>query len=184
MDRASPSRSATADTLHATRADGRAPSELLMKSPLNLLPAAWGPGDRQLFYYSIGPQGNATIWLHDLDAAGEPRELVRGSGLGGLDLSPDGRWMAYHSQESGEQQVYAEAVPGPGRRVQVSPSGGGSPVWRADGRELYYARPTREGQQRGAGGFDGPSCRHRDGRITADLGQPRRLFWALRHEQP
>ena len=167
----------TADTLHATRADGRAPSELLMKSPLNLLPAAWGPGDRQLFYYSIGPQGNATIWLHDLDAAGEPRELVRAPNLGGLDLSPDGRWMAYHSQESGEQQVYAEAVPGPGRRVQVSPSGGGSPVWRADGRELYYAQPTREGQQRGAREFDAAvmAVTVTSG-APVPFGQPRQLF--------
>ncbi len=167
----------TADTMHTTRADGRAPSELLTKSPLNLVPAAWAPGDRQLFYYSIGQQGNATLWLRDLHAAGEPREIVRAPNLGGLDLSPDGRWIAYHTQESGQQQVYVETVPGPGPRVQVSPSGGGSPVWRGDGRELFYARPTREGQQRGAGGFDvavmSVTVTHGS---PLTIGQPRQLF--------
>ena len=167
------------DTLHATRADGRAPSELLIKSPLNLTPAAWAPGDRQLFYYSIPEQAGApTIWLKDLSDASEPRALVRPQPmLGGVDLSPNGRWMAYHSQESGQQQVYVEAVPGPGQRFPISPDGGGSPVWRADGRELFYARPTREGQPRGAGGFDVAIMAVTvTGESTLAIGQTRQLF--------
>ena len=167
------------DTLHSTRADGRAPSELLMKSPLNLMPAAWAPGDRQLFYYSIPEQAGApTIWLKDLMDASEPRALVRPQPLlGGVDLSPNGRWMAYHSQESGQQQVYVEAVPGPGPRFPISPDGGGSPVWRADGRELFYARPTREGQPRGAGGFDVAIMAVTvTGESTLSIGQTRQLF--------
>jgi Tol biopolymer transport system component len=167
------------DTLHWTRADGRAPSELLIKSPLNLLPAAWAPGDRQLLYYSIAAGGVDTkVWLKEVADGNEPRELARALPfLGGVDLSPDGRWMAYHTQESGQQQIYVEAFPGPGRRIPISADGGGSPVWRADGLELFYARPTREGQARGAGPFDvaimavtvtpGP---------TPAFGPPRQLF--------
>jgi serine/threonine-protein kinase len=168
------------DNLHWTRADGRAPSELLLKSPLNLVPAAWAPGDRQLYYYSIAAEqvGAPTVWLKDLADNGEPRPVVRAlPALGGVDLSPDGRWMAYHSGESGQQQVYVEAVPGPGPRVPITASGGGSPVWRADARELFYARPTREGQARGAGGFDValmavPVTLG----ATPTFGQPRSLF--------
>jgi serine/threonine-protein kinase len=167
------------DTLHWTRADGRAPSELLIKSPLNLLPAAWAPGDRQLLYYSIAAAGADTkVWLKDVSDGGAPRELARALPfMGGVDLSPDGRWMAYHTQESGQQQIYVEAFPGPGQRIPISPDGGGSPVWSANGRELVYARPLREDQPRGAGGFDValmvvPVIPGR----TPAFGQPRQLF--------
>ncbi len=53
-------------------------------------------------------------------------------------VSPDGRWVAYTSDESGEPEVYLDAYPRPRRRVALSSGGGAHPVWRADGRELYY----------------------------------------------
>jgi Tol biopolymer transport system component len=53
-------------------------------------------------------------------------------------ISPDGRWVAYTSDESGRSEVYLDSYPRPGRRVSVSSNGGAHPVWRADGRELYY----------------------------------------------
>jgi Tol biopolymer transport system component len=119
------------------------------------MPAAWLPGDRQLIYYAIGQQGNATLWMQETTAASEARSVIGAlPSLGGVDLSPDGRWIAYHTQESGQQQVYVESFPGPGPRTQISTDGGGSPVWRADGQELFYARPSREGQPRNAGEFD------------------------------
>jgi serine/threonine-protein kinase len=54
--------------------------------------------------------------------------------------SPDGRWVAYTSDESGRAEVYLESYPQPGRRVTISSGGGVHPVWRGDGRELYYWR--------------------------------------------
>jgi hypothetical protein len=53
-------------------------------------------------------------------------------------FSPDGKWVAYQSNESGRTQVYVRAFPGPGGQWQVSTEGGSSPRWRADGKELYY----------------------------------------------
>jgi hypothetical protein len=53
-------------------------------------------------------------------------------------LSPDGRWLAYISNESGQFEVYVEPFRRPGERVRVSVDGGGQPKWRADGRELFY----------------------------------------------
>jgi Tol biopolymer transport system component len=53
-------------------------------------------------------------------------------------FSPDGRWLAYASDESGIYQVYVRPFPGPGPRIQVSDAGGGQPVWSADGRRLFY----------------------------------------------
>ncbi|HWS73165.1 MAG TPA: protein kinase, partial [Thermoanaerobaculia bacterium] len=53
-------------------------------------------------------------------------------------VSPDGRWVAYTSDESGRLEVYLDSYPQPGRRVSVTSDGGAHPVWRGDGRELYY----------------------------------------------
>ena len=53
-------------------------------------------------------------------------------------VSPDGRWVAYTSDESGRVEVYLDSYPRPGRRIAVSWNGGAHPVWRGDGRELYY----------------------------------------------
>ena len=57
---------------------------------------------------------------------------------GSPKFSPDGRYLAYCSNESGRPQVYVQAFPGPGAKVQVSSEGGTDPVWRRDGRELFY----------------------------------------------
>jgi Tol biopolymer transport system component len=56
-------------------------------------------------------------------------------------LSPDGRWIAYQSNETGRDEVFASDFPKGSRRWQVSTSGGTSPVWRSDGRELYFPGP-------------------------------------------
>jgi Tol biopolymer transport system component len=56
----------------------------------------------------------------------------------GARISPDERWVAYTSDESGRPEIYIDTYPHPGRRVLVSSNGGAFPVWRADGRELYY----------------------------------------------
>ena len=53
-------------------------------------------------------------------------------------FSPDGRWLAYISDESGGYEVYVQPYPGPGVRVQISQGGGTEPVWNPNGRELFY----------------------------------------------
>jgi hypothetical protein len=53
-------------------------------------------------------------------------------------FSPDGRWIAYQSNESGRDEVYLQAFPGPGAKLSVSTNGGAQPRFRADGRELFY----------------------------------------------
>jgi serine/threonine-protein kinase len=57
---------------------------------------------------------------------------------GGAQFSPDGQWMAYASDESGQMQVYVRPFPGPGRRVPVSTQGGTHPLWARSGKELFY----------------------------------------------
>ncbi len=57
-------------------------------------------------------------------------------------LSPDGRWLAYISDESGRMDVYLRPYPEGGRQVQISTDGGTEPLWRRDGHELFYRRGT------------------------------------------
>ena len=63
------------------------------------------------------------------------------------DFSPDGRWLAYASDETGRTEVYVQAYPGPGPRRQVSTSGGTGPAWSRDGRELFYTTTQTVGGQ-------------------------------------
>jgi len=56
-------------------------------------------------------------------------------------FSPDGRWIAYQSNESGSNEIYIQPFPGPGARSQISTGGGTSPQWRRDGKELFYLGP-------------------------------------------
>ena len=53
-------------------------------------------------------------------------------------FSPDGRWLAYESDESGHPEIYVRQYPGPGGQLQISSDGGTRPIWSHDGRQLFY----------------------------------------------
>ena len=59
-------------------------------------------------------------------------------------FSPDGRFLAYQSNESGRKEVYVQSFPDPGGKWQVSTAGGVDPRWRADGKEIYYRAPDQK----------------------------------------
>jgi len=140
------------DYLSWVHANGSGSPERLVQRDQILIPAVWVPNAQELLYYRF-PEDvlwSATwttasdapwIWVHDLSSKNS--QVAVGGTLanaGGVDVSPDGRWIAYHSDESGRPQVYVQAYPGPAPRYQISPDGGISPIWRADGRELFYVR--------------------------------------------
>jgi len=60
------------------------------------------------------------------------------------EFSPDGRWMAYVSKESGADEVYVQPFPGPGEKHKISSDGGTNPAWSRNGRELFYMRKTND----------------------------------------
>jgi Tol biopolymer transport system component len=73
---------------------------------------------------------------------GHAESLLSGFRFDEPQVSPDGRWLTYVSRESGKDEVYLEPFRREGTRVRVSPSGGGQPKWRGDGRELFFTTPT------------------------------------------
>jgi eukaryotic-like serine/threonine-protein kinase len=69
---------------------------------------------------------------------------VKGANVDSGQVSPDGRWIAYRSDESGRNEIYISSFPKPVGKLQVSVSGGVTPRWRSDGKELYYLAPDKK----------------------------------------
>jgi serine/threonine protein kinase/Tol biopolymer transport system component len=99
------------------------------------------PDGRTLLYGERG-EGEKISWdLRAFSLPGSPRaELFLKTGFQtyGARFSPDGRWVAYDSDESGSSEVYVRPFPGPGGIVRISTSGGRHPVWSRDGKELFF----------------------------------------------
>jgi Tol biopolymer transport system component len=102
-------------------------------------PLSWSPDGQFLLYARTDPSTGADLWV--LPATGERKPLAvvqTAMDQPGGDFSPDGRWLAYESSESGRFEVYVQTFPEAGGKRQVSPAGGTQARWRGDGRELYY----------------------------------------------
>lgn len=84
---------------------------------------------------------NDEIWTYSLSDRKATRLWEAAANLATPRWSPDGRWIAYVSDETGAPEVYVRSVSGGGVPVRVSTAGGEFPYWRADGRELYYRVP-------------------------------------------
>jgi eukaryotic-like serine/threonine-protein kinase len=83
--------------------------------------------------------GVSDIMVASLKGPSTPKPLLSGSAREfGPEFSPHGDWIAYVSSESGTNEIYVVPYPGPGARRQITSGGGVSPMWRRDGRELYY----------------------------------------------
>jgi eukaryotic-like serine/threonine-protein kinase len=86
-----------------------------------------------------GPEGQ-DILVQPADGSAARPYAATAANESAARISPDGRWVAYTSDESGRAEVYLDSYPQPGKRITISSGGGAHPVWRGDGRELYYWR--------------------------------------------
>ncbi len=131
--------------------------ELLFKSGEYKIPTSWSPDGRFLLYFNPIPPSH--LWLIPLAAGRSERKPIQiersefNQGVG--RFSPDGRWIAYSSDESGRSEIYvrpfdassttgtsaAQAVPVTGKWIVSKGGGGGLPLWRHDGKELFYLSP-------------------------------------------
>jgi eukaryotic-like serine/threonine-protein kinase len=120
--------------LRAAPADGSAPPELLVSHPGFVVPTSWNAITGDLAYYD---HRAFEIWVRTGDGKTQRFLGPPGRKRSGR-FSPDGKWMAFVSDETGEYQVYVTAYPGPGPTVAVSTRGGLSPIWSVDGHELFF----------------------------------------------
>ena len=115
--------------------------EPVLVSDTDTFPSGVSADGRLLLYQSSGEETKADLWVLDMAENGAPqpfRNTEFDEALG--RFSPDGRWVAYLSNESGQPEIYVTPYPGPGRRWQVSSDSGVYPQWRADGNQIVYTR--------------------------------------------
>jgi eukaryotic-like serine/threonine-protein kinase len=119
------------------------------------VPNSWSPDGRYLLYESLDPQTSGDLWIVPMVGDHTPVAFLKtpfDESLG--TFSPDGRWVAYQSDQSGATQVFVRPFTPPGTKDshatsaavlwQVSTAGGAYPTWRPDGKEIYYLDPSGE----------------------------------------
>ncbi len=126
--------------LYLRPADWSEPEEELVSGPDVLLATSVAPDGKEVAYFERSGEigGGSRIMILPLGGGG-PRAFVSGSGHAEMPkFSPDGKSLAWESDESGQMEIYVERYPGPGEKRRVSNGGGRTPVWSRDGRELFY----------------------------------------------
>jgi eukaryotic-like serine/threonine-protein kinase len=126
--------------LYLKHADGSGTEELLTESDLLKWPSAWTPDGRSILYVVVDPTTQHDVWLLPLTGDRRPMPLLDGPARQYFpQVSPDGRWLAYTSNEGGTMQVFVQPFPTGSGRWLVSGSGiADFPRWRGDGKELFY----------------------------------------------
>jgi Tol biopolymer transport system component/DNA-binding winged helix-turn-helix (wHTH) protein len=131
------SRRAMGPALRQAFTSAARPDELLLEGTGNftMTPSDWSSDGRFILYTTRG----SDIWALPLFGDRKPFALAQTPFTEtSAVFSPDGRWIAYTSNEGGQPDVYVRSFPGDGNKWQVSKDGGGHPLWRADGKELFY----------------------------------------------
>jgi Tol biopolymer transport system component/DNA-binding winged helix-turn-helix (wHTH) protein len=119
--------------IYQKAATGTGKAEPVLESSDRQIIQDWSPDGRFIFYDSGG-----NLWALPLNGDRKQVVLFAVSGESRLKSSPDTKWLAYQSSESGRTEIYVQSFPPSGSKWQVSTVGGEEPYWRRDGRELFY----------------------------------------------
>jgi serine/threonine protein kinase len=118
-------------------ADGSSPMEQLFTTQWGPGTSSWSKDGKYLAFLELNPK-STDIGVYRTDTRQAVPFLNTNNLVVHPEISPDGRWLAYTSNETGRYEVYVTSFPIPGKRIAVSNDGGGEPLWAPNGRELYY----------------------------------------------
>jgi Tol biopolymer transport system component len=125
--------------LYLQDATGAGPAVELLAGDQQLIAGDWSRDGKYLICPVHDAGTSWDIWAVPTDGSGEPIKVVATEFAESRpSFSPDGSWIAYQSNESGQNEIYVREFPGPGGRWQVSTDGGTDPHWSHDGREIFY----------------------------------------------
>ncbi len=129
--------------LYQKPSNGAGVEEGLLTSSITKAQQDWSADGHWLLYYEINPTTGRDLWALDMTSRDHTPSVVANTPAEEVlaQFSPDGRWVAYQTNESGRFEVVVQPFPGAGGKWQVSTSGGVAPRWRADGKELYFLAP-------------------------------------------
>ncbi|OFW43075.1 MAG: hypothetical protein A3J28_17380 [Acidobacteria bacterium RIFCSPLOWO2_12_FULL_60_22] len=120
-------------------ADGSGTEESLLALPEHTHVGSWSPDAQMLAMEESRSETAWDIWILPLQGDRKPKLFLQTPfSEEAPAFSPDGRWIAYMSDESRRFEVYVQPYPGPGGKWQISTEGGTEPVWARNGRELFY----------------------------------------------
>ena len=124
-------------------ASGSGEPRLVVRSDTDKFPTDWTRDGRFFVYHTFGGGSTWDIWVAPTDG-GKPFPLFSSKFTEAQgQVSPDGRWIAYASDESGRFEIYVTQFPQRRGRWQISTAGGSQPWWRGDGKELFYLSPEQ-----------------------------------------
>ena len=126
--------------LYEKPANASANEQVLLQSPETKAPNDWSRDGRFLLYAEVQNGYHLMVLPMTGDRRPFPFLSTSFNQLEGR-FSPDARWVAYQSDESGRYEIYVRPFPGPGGQWQISTAGGNSPRWSRSGKELYYIAP-------------------------------------------
>jgi serine/threonine protein kinase/WD40 repeat protein len=128
--------------IHSASVDGTAPDKLLAKVAEYTPLPTWSPDGKYLLYLAQTPGNVSALWIAPANGDGPARILVTpptpDAILEPYRVSPDGRWLAYTSTESGQQEIYLTTFPEAKGKWRVSTDAGAYPAWSADSKQLFY----------------------------------------------
>jgi Tol biopolymer transport system component len=104
------------------------------------IPLSWSPSGDDLLFREVSARTRDDIWLLPMTGNREPRPWLPLTEFADDEatFAPNGRWVAYVTDQTGQPEVWIRPFPGPGSPTRVSPSGGHDPIWARNGRELFY----------------------------------------------
>lgn len=131
--------------LYQEASNGAGAAEPLLVDREAKWPVSWSADGRYLLYVVNGQRTSNDIWVLPLFGDKKPfAYLQTADSENWAAFSPDGKWIAYSSTESGDVEVYVAPFPATGRKLRISKDGGSQARWRRDGHELYFLSPDRE----------------------------------------
>jgi eukaryotic-like serine/threonine-protein kinase len=134
-----------ATSIYQKPSNGISTEEPLVSSAQLKFNPHWSSNGQSIIYSQLNPKTNVDLSLLSLAGEKNPTSFVQTDFIEAqARFSPNGRWIAYISNETGKFEVYVESFPATGTKVAISIGGGSQPQWRADGRELYYYTPARK----------------------------------------